>query len=99
MNICTRYLYVFQIGESRSFSILNNPLHLFKYKNDIESFVLRQGCSLRVYKDSDFSDSEYVFSAPPHRDLIIRDLEDNPATEYLGKLNFEVVVSSTINGK
>ena len=92
MNTCI-YLYnVFQIGESRSFSILNNPLHLFKYKNDIESFVLRQGCTLRVYKDSDFSDSEYVFSAPPHRDLIIRDLEDNPATEYLGKLNFEVVV-------
>ena len=92
MNTCI-YLYnVFQIGESRSFSILNNPLHLFKYKNDIESFVLRQGCTLRVYKHSDFSDSEYVFSAPPHRDLIIRDLEDNPATEYLGKLNFEVVV-------
>ena len=92
MNTCI-YLYnVFQIGESRSFSILNNPLHLFKYKNDIESFVLRHGCTLRVYKDSDFSDSEYVFSAPPHRDLIIRDLEDNPATEYLGKLNFEVVV-------
>ena len=65
---------------------------MFKYKNDIESFVLRQGCSLRVYKNSDFTDSEYVFSAPPHRDLIIRDLEDNPATEYLGKLNFEVVV-------
>lgn len=92
MNTCI-YLYnVFQIGESRSFSILNNPLHLFKYKNDIESFVLRQGCTLRVYKDSDFTDSEYVFSAPPHRDLIIRDLEDNPATEYLGKLNFELVV-------
>ena len=92
MNTCI-YLYnVFQFGESRSFSILNNPLHLFKYKNDIESFVLRQGCTLRVYKDSDFTDSEYVFSAPPHRDLIIRDLEDNPATEYLGKLNFELVV-------
>ena len=84
MNTCI-YLYnVFQIGESRSFSILNNPLHLFKYKNDIESFVLRRGCTLRVYKDSDFSDSEYIFTAPSHRDLMIRDLEDNPATEYLG---------------
>ena len=85
MNTCI-YLYnVFQIGESRSFSILNNPLHLFKYKNDIESFVLRQGCTLRVYKDSDFSDSEYIFTAPQHRDLMIKDLEDNPATAYLGK--------------
>ena len=84
MNTCI-YLYnVFQIGESRSFSILNNPLHLFKYKNDIESFVLRQGCTLRVYKDSDFSDSEYIFTAPQHRDLMIKDLEDNPATAYLG---------------
>ena len=85
MNTCI-YLYnVFQIGESRSFSILNNPLHLFKYKNDIESFVLRRGCTLRVYKDSDFSDSEYIFTAPQHRDLMIKDLEDNPATAYLGK--------------
>ena len=57
-------------------------------KNDIEAIVVRKGCTLRVYKDSDFTDGEYVFSAPTNRDLFIKDLEDDSATEYLGKYTF-----------
>ena len=59
--------------------------HLFKYKNDIESLIVRKGCTLRAYKDSDFSDSEFVFSAPSNTDLFIKDLNDDPNTEYLGE--------------
>ena len=54
-------------------------------KNDVESIVVRRGCTLRVYKDSDFSDGEYVFSAPTNTDLFIKDLEDDSSTEYLSK--------------
>ncbi|CAB4063442.1 unnamed protein product [Lepeophtheirus salmonis] len=42
-------------GEERSFSILKSILNL-KYKNDIESFIVRDGCTLEAYDDSDFSD-------------------------------------------
>ena len=36
------------IGESKSFSLLKDLSHLYKYKNDIESFVVRKGCTLKV---------------------------------------------------
>jgi len=71
------------IGESKSFSLLKDLSHLYKYKNDIESFVVRKGCTLKVYKDSDWTDSEYIFTAPNNQDLIVKDLESSSATEYL----------------
>ena len=37
------------IGESKSFSVLKDLSHLYKYKNDIESFVVRKGCTLKVW--------------------------------------------------
>jgi len=72
-------------GESRSFSILKGITNLFNYKNDIESIVVKKGCALKVYKDSDFSDGEYTFTAPANRDLFIKDLEDDDNTEYLNE--------------
>lgn len=73
-------------GEQKSFSILKDLTNAFSGpKNDVESIVVRRGCTLRVYKDSDFSDGEYVFSAPTNTDLFIKDLEDDSSTEYLNE--------------
>ena len=68
-------------GESRSFSILQaNPLkgldNLFNYKNDIESLTVKKGCTLTVYKDSDYSGGEYAFTAPSNQDLIVKELDE-----------------------
>ena len=63
-------------GQSRSFSLMQS-LRNYKYKNDIESLVVRRGCLLRVYLDSGFEDGEFVFAAHHDRDLIVHDLEDN----------------------
>ena len=57
----------------------------WKYKNDIEALVVRQGCTLKVYTDDSFSVGEYVFEAPIDNHLIIRELENDPKTKYLGK--------------
>ena len=74
-------------GESRSFSVLQaNPLkgldNLFNYKNDIESFTVKKGCTLTVYKDSDYSGGEHAFAAPADADLIVKELEDGPYDEF-----------------
>jgi hypothetical protein len=74
-------------GQSISFSILTrNPLkalkNLFNYKNDIESLVVRKGCTLEVFKDSDYSGGKYTFVAPPNADLIWRELEDSVADDF-----------------
>eukprot|EP00096_Caligus_rogercresseyi_P002472 TRINITY_DN1460_c0_g1_i1.p1 TRINITY_DN1460_c0_g1~~TRINITY_DN1460_c0_g1_i1.p1 ORF type:complete len:290 (-),score=40.06 TRINITY_DN1460_c0_g1_i1:230-1054(-) len=42
-------------GEEKSFSIINSMLN-YKYKNEIESFMVRDGCVFEAYDDSDFSD-------------------------------------------
>eukprot|EP00096_Caligus_rogercresseyi_P009645 TRINITY_DN3300_c0_g1_i1.p1 TRINITY_DN3300_c0_g1~~TRINITY_DN3300_c0_g1_i1.p1 ORF type:complete len:276 (+),score=63.43 TRINITY_DN3300_c0_g1_i1:867-1694(+) len=56
-------------GEQRTFSLRSTLVNL-KYKNDIESFVVRQGCTLEAYDDSDFSDDGIRASAT-QGDLLI----------------------------
>ncbi|CAB4063235.1 unnamed protein product [Lepeophtheirus salmonis] len=42
-------------GEDRSFSLFNSMMN-FKYKNEVESFMVREGCIFEAYDDSDYSD-------------------------------------------
>ena len=57
----------------------------YKYRNDIESLVVQKGCTLKVYNDNNYTDGEYIFKAPSDSDLIIRELEDDLKTKYLGE--------------
>ena len=51
---------------------------------------MQKGCTLKVYNDNNYTDGEYIFKAPSDSDLIIRELEDDLKTKYLGEyiLNF-----------
>ncbi len=73
-------------GLPRSFSTLNlNPLKSLenrKYKDDIESLVVRKGCTLEVFKDSDCTGSKYTFRANNAEDLIVKELEDSDADDF-----------------
>ncbi|QQP34762.1 Uncharacterized protein FKW44_022754, partial [Caligus rogercresseyi] len=66
-------------GEERSFSLLKSVLN-FQYKNDIESFIVRDGCTLEAYDDSDFSDDGIRVSAK-NGDLLVN-LDDHPNDRY-----------------
>ena len=46
---------------------------------------MRKGCTLKVYYDDNYTDGEYIFEAPSDSDLIIRELEGDPKTQYLGE--------------
>ncbi len=37
-------------------------------RNDIESVSVKAGCSLKVWKDDNYSGDSYVFHAPPYED-------------------------------
>jgi hypothetical protein len=74
-------------GQSISFSTLNmNPLkalkNLFDYKNEIKSLVVKKGCTLEVFKDSDYSGGRYTFVALPNKDLIWKQLKDSAADDF-----------------
>ncbi|QQP34764.1 Uncharacterized protein FKW44_022756, partial [Caligus rogercresseyi] len=66
-------------GEERSFSLLKSVLN-YQYKNDIESFIVRDGCTLEAYDDSDFSDDGIRVSAR-NGDLLVN-LDDHPNDRY-----------------
>ena len=46
---------------------------------------MQKGCTLKVYNDNNYTDGEYIFKAPSDSDLIIRELEDDLKTKYLGE--------------
>ena len=73
-------------GKDISFSTLTlNPLKSLqnaRYKNDIESLVVRKGCTLEVFKDSDCSGGKYTFRADKGQDLIVKELEDSDADDF-----------------
>ena len=50
--------------------------------------VVRKGCTLKVYNDYNYTDGEYIFEAPSDSDLIIRELEGDPKTQYLGEYSW-----------
>ncbi|CAB4063445.1 unnamed protein product [Lepeophtheirus salmonis] len=66
-------------NEERSFSLLKSPLNL-KYKNEIESFSVRDGCTLEAYNDSDFSD-DGIRATASNGDLHVN-LDDHPNKKY-----------------
>lgn len=49
-------------GEYRTFSMFQS-IYNWDYKNTLESFALRQGCTMELYRDSDFSDGGQKFHA------------------------------------
>ena len=61
-------------GESKSFSILSD------YRNDIESFIVREGCVLEAFDDSDYDDDSLRASAI-NGDLYVN-LDDHPNEDY-----------------
>ncbi|CAB4058658.1 unnamed protein product [Lepeophtheirus salmonis] len=63
-------------GEEKTFSLRSSLVNL-KYKNDIESFVVRQGCTLEAYDDSDWSDDGIRASAEAGDLLINLDTHRN----------------------
>jgi len=74
-------------GLSQSFSTLTlNPLkalkNLINYKDDIESLVVRKGCVLEAFKDSDCTGDRAVFRAENDRDLIVDELEDSKYDDF-----------------
>lgn len=74
-------------GKPVSFSTLSlNPLTSLnnaRKKNDIESLVVRKGCTLTVYDDSGCtSGKSYTFQASNSQDLIVEDLEDSDAEDF-----------------
>ncbi|CAB4068420.1 unnamed protein product [Lepeophtheirus salmonis] len=66
-------------GEEKSFSSRKSILN-FKYKNEIESFIVREGCTLEAYDDSDFSDDGIRVSAK-NGDLLVN-LDDHRNDRY-----------------
>merc|ERR1711935_222815 len=70
-----------------SFSTLTlNPLKAFKnakYKDDIESLVVRQGCKLEAWRKSDCTGAKATFDARDKtQDLIIEELEDSDYDDF-----------------
>uniref|UniRef100_A0A0K2TLI2 Uncharacterized protein n=1 Tax=Lepeophtheirus salmonis TaxID=72036 RepID=A0A0K2TLI2_LEPSM len=63
-------------GEEKTFSLRSSLINL-KYKNDVESFVVRQGCTLEAYDDSDWSDDGIRASAQTGDLLINLDTHRN----------------------
>ncbi len=47
-----------------------------KYANDMESFSVRQGCTLKIYKDANFSEDERIFTASQDQDLHMKKFKD-----------------------
>ena len=73
-------------GLPKSFSTLTlNPLKALKnkrYKDDIESLIVRRGCNLEVFKDSDCTGDKYTFRAKNNEDLVVEELEDSDADDF-----------------
>ncbi|XP_071742992.1 uncharacterized protein [Lepeophtheirus salmonis] len=66
-------------GEERSFSSLIS-LSNIKYKNDIESFTVREGCTLEAFDDSDFSD-DGISAVAARGDLLVN-LDDHKNDKF-----------------
>ena len=70
-----------------SFSTLTlNPLKVLKnsrYKDDIESLVVRKGCRLDAFRESDCTGAKATFDARnKSQDLIIEELEDSDYDDF-----------------
>ena len=70
-----------------SFSTLTlNPLKALKnsrYKDDIESLVVRKGCRLDAFRESDCTGAKATFDARDKtQDLIIEELEDSDYDDF-----------------
>jgi hypothetical protein len=70
-----------------SFSTLTlNPLKAIKDardKDDIESLIVRQGCWLDTFRESDCSGAKATFDArDKSQDLIIEELEDSDYDDF-----------------
>ena len=70
-----------------SFSTLTlNPLKALKnkrYKDDIESLVVKQGCKLEAWRKSDCTGAKATFDArDKSQDLIIEELEDSDYDDF-----------------
>ena len=79
-------------GLAQSFSTLTlNPLkalkNLVNYKDDIESLVVRKGCVLEVFQESDCTGAKYTFRAESDEDLIVEELDESDAEDF-GKYQF-----------
>ena len=63
-----------------------NPLkalkNLINYKDDIESLVVRKGCVLEAFKESDCTGDRAVFRADNDRDYIVEELEDSKYDDF-----------------
>lgn len=79
-------------GQPVSFStnpLKVNPVQLLKnrkYKDDIESLVVRKGCTLTAYKESDCTGAQFNFKASKDEDLVYEELEDSDADEFDEKI-------------
>jgi hypothetical protein len=51
-------------------------------KDEIESLVVKKGCTLEVFKEDDYSGDKYTFVAPQNQDLLVDDLDDSPAKSF-----------------
>jgi hypothetical protein len=75
-----------QNGVPVSFSTKSlNPLKIIlqsSRKDDIESLVVKKGCTLEVFKNSDCSGDKYTFVAPQNQDLLVDDLDNSPAKSF-----------------
>ena len=74
-------------GLAQSFSTLTlNPLkalkNLVNYKDDIESLVVRKGCVLEVFQESDCTGAKYTFRAESDEDLIVEELDESDAEDF-----------------
>ena len=70
-----------------SFSTVTlNPLKAIRnarYKDDIESLVVRKGCILQAFKESDCTGAKATFDATNRSsDLIIEELEDSAYDDF-----------------
>jgi len=74
-------------GLAQSFSTLTlNPFkalkNLINYKDDIESLVVRKGCVLEVFQESDCTGAKYTFRAESDEDLIVEELDESDAEDF-----------------
>ena len=59
------------------------PLRTIKNEDfDIESLVVRKGCTLEVFKKADCTGAKYTFKAGNNWDRIERELEDSDAHDF-----------------
>lgn len=81
-------------ADGRPVSFTTNPFKVSpaqllknrKYKDDIESLVVRKGCTLTVYKESDCTGRSYTFRASNMEDMIVDELEDSDAKDFDEKI-------------